>query len=216
MVTNVGTIGLSPPTRTTWGEAIASGRAALAEVLPPRAAGHVRPRVGGGDGRHRALGGVDRAIQSDRQRFRGDDGGAELGASAGNGPIRPGFAVADHLWRADGHDRRAVIGPGGRRGRARAGRGQRLFRRQDGPDPATGFRCVDGVSIDHHGAGRGCDLRHRCAERDRCHHHSVDPPLRPRGPVFGACRSGRFPMSTRHVLWGSGTCGSFFATWFRT
>ncbi len=36
-------------------------------------------------------------------------------APAGDGPVRPGPAVADRVRRAHGHDRRAVVGPGGRR-----------------------------------------------------------------------------------------------------
>ena len=49
---------------------------------------------------------TDRAVQPDRQRFRRDDRSAELGALAGHRPVRPGPAVAHHLRRPDGADRR--------------------------------------------------------------------------------------------------------------
>ena len=42
------------------------------------------------------------------------------------------------------------------------------------------LRRADGLPADHHGAGRGGDLRHRRAQRHRRHHHPADPALRAR------------------------------------
>ena len=92
-------------------------------------AGHVRPPADARDGGNRPLGRVDRALQPDRERFRGNDGGAELGTLAWDGPVRAGFAVAHRFWRPDRDDRGAGIGSCGRHCRIGDGRWQRLFRR---------------------------------------------------------------------------------------
>ncbi len=155
-------------------------------VLAVRAGRHLRRRAG--------------AVQPDRERLRGDDRAAELGASSRHRPARARPDVPHPVWRAHCFRCRADLGSGRRLRRPDPRRRERLFRRPHRSVAAALYRHLHGVSADHHGAGRRVDLRHRRRKRDRRDHNPADPALRPcrsferaGDPRDSLCRCGARP-----------------------
>ena len=100
--------------------------------------------------------------------------------------------------------------------RAGARRRQRLLRRPLRPLLPARHGRVHGLPADHHGAGRGRDLRHRRPERDHRDHHPVHPALRARGALERA-GDARYPLHRRGASHAaSATRASSCATWCRT